>query len=247
GAAIGSIRSLMGNEERQRNVGVLWDVLNFWPRVTHPFAPRCYGEAIVPLLQRRIADLRGKNYGVILAGHSQGSVVSAAAVAGASAFRGPLHLVTYGSPLAAVHERFFPSVFGGDDGAIAVAERKATSWHHFFGLTEPFAVPFWAAATDTPEDKRAGWPASLTRSHADTACPVCGWSTTLSAAPTSPDVRVVDYLVSDPDRWIVPLDLVKPQPLGHSTYHRHREVDQHLAHLARKIADGPAPGGADPS
>jgi hypothetical protein len=174
-AAVGLIRSGLSEESTRRNVGRLWDVLTYWPRVTHPFAPPCYGEAVVPMLADRIRRLtgHGNRYRVLLAGHSQGSVVALAAVATATAGDPRrVALVSYGSPIAVLYERFFRGVFGATAGAFGAARGAVSSWHHLFAMTEPFAFPFWRVTV--PDDvpaaaQRAGWgvqPRGHARRHA---------------------------------------------------------------------------------
>jgi hypothetical protein len=112
----------------RRTVGVLWDVGTFWPRATHPLAPPCYAERAVPDLLTRVTYLAGtweraeeeagwgpppRDGQVLLAGHSQGSVIAAATVMQLSAgTSGHVRLLTYGSPLRQLYARFFPSYFG---------------------------------------------------------------------------------------------------------------------------------------
>ena len=64
----------------RRYMGVLWDLGTFWPRAAHPFAPPCYAERAVPELAKRISYLVEQGQGVLLAGHSHGSVLLAATV-----------------------------------------------------------------------------------------------------------------------------------------------------------------------
>ena len=239
GFAVGLIRSSMRNRDQRRQIAALWDVLAFWPRVTHPFAPPCYGEAVVPMLAQRVQQLTSvedKHYQVVLAGHSQGSVVSLAAVVQAAP--NSVHLVTYGSPIAILYERFFPGVFGEPDGTIAAGQGQVLSWHHLFAMTEPFAMPFWAVADADDAECRSGWQANRKIPHADTTCPVCGWQRSVPTPIPAP-TGCTDYVVSDPDRWQPALDPVHPDSKGHSTYHDSREVDEHLIHLVRRVAGLP--------
>ncbi|HUH08221.1 MAG TPA: hypothetical protein VML96_10505 [Egibacteraceae bacterium] len=236
-SAVGLMRRAMREEGTRRDIGKLWDVVTFWPRVTHPFAPPCYAEAVVPLLNDRIHRLLAApgNYKVLLAGHSQGSVVAlTSALTADLPADGPrrLALAVYGSPIAILYERFFPGVFGTAAGPIELAESKVASWHHFFAMTEPFALPFWQVTDDSgpmPRDV-TGWPAHLRVTHPDTPCPVCGWSA--PAIGSGSGATRADIVVIDPDRWTQPLDSFAPEPLGHSSYHHHREVDEHLCHIA---------------
>lgn len=98
--------------KRRRLLGVLWDVGTFLPRSFHPFAPPSYTERAVPELLRRIWWLNDNDGAVVVAAHSQGSVLAAAAalqrdiqVEGIPRFG----LVTYGSPLRKLYGEVFPA------------------------------------------------------------------------------------------------------------------------------------------
>lgn len=119
----------------RRGVGVLWDLACFWPRDAHPFAPPCYNERIMPEVRARIAYYVGglSNLApsqdpplqdppplqgppplgrVVLAGHSQGSVISLAAVLiQPPEVRERLSLMTFGCVLDRLYSRFFPRYF----------------------------------------------------------------------------------------------------------------------------------------
>ena len=63
----------------RRTLGILWDLGSFWPRAAHPLAPPCYCERALPQLQTRLAFIAtGVDDHVVVAGHSQGSVIAAA-------------------------------------------------------------------------------------------------------------------------------------------------------------------------
>lgn len=65
--------------EKRRMVGVLWDVITFWPRANHPLTPPCYGERTVPELVGQLSYLAlGSTRRLVLAAHSQGSIIAAA-------------------------------------------------------------------------------------------------------------------------------------------------------------------------
>jgi hypothetical protein len=115
----------------ERPLGVFWDVVAFFPRAGHPFAPPCFGERAVPELSARarswVGDPEAKRpRAVILTAHSMGSTIAAATLlsmrgetveSGRSAgepLADRLALLSYGSQLRAYFSRFFPSVFGPD-------------------------------------------------------------------------------------------------------------------------------------
>ena len=98
----------------RRIIGVLWDVGSFWPRAFHPLAPPCYAERAVPELLRRVSWLNDNGGEVVLAAHSQGSILAAAAALRADLRlpgedRPRFHLVTYGSPIRKLYGQAFPA------------------------------------------------------------------------------------------------------------------------------------------
>src|SRR5207244_7026266 len=74
------IRNARRPNER-RVVGIIWDVMTFWPRRFHPFAVRPYAERAVPELEARIMRLVGAYARrIVLSCHSQGTVLGYAAL-----------------------------------------------------------------------------------------------------------------------------------------------------------------------
>lgn len=103
----------------RRVVGIIWDVASFWPRACHPLAAPCYAERTVPDLVTRLHYLRTVEVRpVVLAGHSQGSVLSAAALFNLRGHQNAqnavdgIALLTYGSVLRRLYARYFPVYFG---------------------------------------------------------------------------------------------------------------------------------------
>lgn len=69
-------------------VGIIWDLLSFWPRLVHPLCPPPYGgRAVLGLATRAVQLAEARERGglgasaVVLSGHSQGSLVAVAAAA----------------------------------------------------------------------------------------------------------------------------------------------------------------------
>ncbi|MCK1797716.1 hypothetical protein MTQ01_17115 [Streptomyces sp. XM4193] len=125
----------------RRTVGILWDVGTFWPRGAHPFAPPCYAERAVPDLSWRIGtwtELTGGR--LVLSGHSQGSVLAAAAVWQLDpATRSRVALLTHGSPLERLYGRWFPQSFGPT--ALHALHREVEGWRNLWRLTDPIGGP----------------------------------------------------------------------------------------------------------
>lgn len=227
-AAVLLLRLAAVNERWRRQIGAMWDVLIFWPRHIHPFAPPCYSERVIPQLQWHLDHLLEEGKGVVLAGHSQGSVIASAA----SAVRRQktadrFDLVVYGSPIAALYERVFPAYFGPD--FYETVDTTTRRWHHLFSRTDIFAYPFWDE----------GW-----RAGPRVVCPACGH---LPGRAYNDPVDVddpihpadpahhVDYLVIDPELWDWPSKEPPPPPIrGHSTYATatHQEFEAHLRRIA---------------
>ena len=74
--------------EKRRTVGIIWDLLSFWPRDAHPLCPPPYGgRAVLGAATRAVQLAEGEDDGglgassVVLSGHSQGSLIGVASVA----------------------------------------------------------------------------------------------------------------------------------------------------------------------
>ncbi len=193
----------------RRLVGVLWDVASFWPRSIHPFAAPCYAERTVPDLLVRIRYHGSRTPGVVLAGHSQGSVIAAAVIrqqqaADAAAPQADAKVMprvaflSYGSMLDRLYGRYFPAYFGPTElGELATALgpekiRWLNLWRHSDFLGGPI----------TP---LAGYPDVLTG---------------------------VDVKLIDPPYWPVEGD-PNPDPAagGHSAYPRDQRFQARVADL----------------
>lgn len=128
----------------RRGVGVLWDLACFWPRDVHPFAPPCYNERIMPEVRTRIEYYLAQQQSgsaaaesavgrVVIAGHSQGTVISLAAVLiQPPEVCGRLALMTFGCVLDRLYSRFFPRYFSPE------VYRSAAE-----ALTGPDGQPRW--------------------------------------------------------------------------------------------------------
>ncbi|MCX4825136.1 hypothetical protein OG883_35815 [Streptomyces sp. NBC_01142] len=125
----------------RRTIGILWDVGTFWPRAAHPFAPPCYAERAVPDLTWRMCTWTGRTGGrLVISGHSQGSVLAAAAVWQLpAATRRRVALLTYGSPLERLYGRWFPAYFG----PVALRELRSEvhCWRNLWRHTDPIGGP----------------------------------------------------------------------------------------------------------
>ncbi|MEU8888538.1 hypothetical protein [Streptomyces sp. NPDC048442] len=125
----------------RRTIGILWDVGTFWPRAAHPFAPPCYAERAVPDLTWRMATWTERTRGrLVISGHSQGSVLSAAAV-----WQLPQHtrrrvaLLTYGAPLERLYGRWFPAYFG--PSCLRGLHDEVDCWRNLWRHTDPIGGP----------------------------------------------------------------------------------------------------------
>ncbi|MFF0968981.1 hypothetical protein ACWDQO_19550 [Streptomyces sp. NPDC003703] len=136
----------------RRTIGILWDVGTFWPRAAHPFAPPCYAERAVPDLTWRMATwTRATGGRLVLSGHSQGSVLAAAAAWQLTpAVRARVALLTYGSPLTRLYGRWFPAHFGPD--ALTGLHRDVACWRNLYRLTDPIGGPVLLPRDDAGPD-----------------------------------------------------------------------------------------------
>jgi hypothetical protein len=112
---------------KRKSIGILWDLASFWPRAAHPFAAPCYAERAVPDLVTRIHwYTSARDDGpcpVVLAAHSQGTVISAATILQLEAIdrsateRGDAAMIpsvaylSFGCVLRRLYARYFPAYF----------------------------------------------------------------------------------------------------------------------------------------
>ncbi|WP_367325138.1 hypothetical protein [Streptomyces sp. HUAS ZL42] len=139
----------------RRTIGILWDVGTFWPRAAHPFAPPCYAERAVPDLTWRMATWTEITGGrLVISGHSQGSVLAAAAAWQLTpSVRKRVALLTYGSPLERLYGRWFPAHFG--PAALSSLHREVDCWRNLHRLTDPIGGPVRLPGDCGPEVDRA--------------------------------------------------------------------------------------------
>jgi pimeloyl-ACP methyl ester carboxylesterase len=166
----------------RRVVGVLWDVITFWPRANHPLTPPCYAERTVPELLDRLKVLTADpDTRVVLAAHSQGTVIAAATLLQHDETRDRVALLTFGSPLRRLYARNFPAYFG--TGALPrLSNRQKSAWINLWACSDP--IGSWViddADRAMPEalqgvDYRLLDVESPTRRADGTYPPVCGHS-----------------------------------------------------------------------
>jgi hypothetical protein len=130
------------NPRVRRTVGIIWDLSTFWPRAAHPLAPPCYAERVVPELAHRAEWLATEQGGLVLSGHSQGSILVAATVLQLSPqAKQRTALLTYGSPLCRLYMRAFPNYFNEkvmyDIGAAVAGPRGQERWVNLWRRTDP--------------------------------------------------------------------------------------------------------------
>ncbi|MCT9082796.1 membrane protein [Streptomyces fulvoviolaceus] len=138
----------------RRTIGILWDVGTFWPRAAHPFAPPCYAERAVPDLTWRMATwTRATGGRLVISGHSQGSVLAAAAAWQLKpSVRKRVALLTYGSPLERLYGRWFPAHFG--PAALTALHHDVDCWRNLHRLTDPIGGPVRLPGDCGPEVDR---------------------------------------------------------------------------------------------
>ncbi|MEW2069316.1 hypothetical protein [Streptomyces sp. NPDC007346] len=147
---VASGRRAYRDASARRTIGILWDVGTFWPRAAHPFAPPCYAERAVPDLASRMcawtATTRGR---LIISGHSQGSVLAAAAVWQLpDTARRRVGLLTYGSPIERLYGRWFPAYFGALP--LLGLNRSVHCWRNLYRATDPIGGPVRLSADPDP-------------------------------------------------------------------------------------------------
>lgn len=127
-------------------LGQVADVVGFWPVRMHPLAGSSYRERVVAGIREEL-DLTDPDATVVLVGHSQGSVLSAWAIAGPGAdVERRIVLVTCGSPLRSLYALFFPAHI--DHAFFARVQAGTVMWANFWRDTDPIATPIGSADRD---------------------------------------------------------------------------------------------------
>jgi hypothetical protein len=163
------VGGLTGGSEARRGFAVVWDVMMFWPRWFHPLAPPAYGPHAVKRLQQEIRRrARPTEDGLptcplLVAAHSQGTIITLIALAGMAETRkrsdlkfegtkpgalDKLGLLTYGCPVDHLYNRYFPSAgFTVIAGALAEdldaygSEPSKRRWVNLYRSTDPIGGP----------------------------------------------------------------------------------------------------------
>jgi hypothetical protein len=146
------------NREARRGVAVLWDLGNFWPRWFHPFAPPTYSDTAVTKLRNDVRDGLAAGTRVLLAPHSQGSIIASASVTYLDGPSERLALLTYGSPLSRLYPQVFPAVYT-KEMLEAMCDRLSGDgdatlrWKNLWRSSDPIGGPIEGSPTGMP----AGW------------------------------------------------------------------------------------------
>ncbi|MEA2686249.1 MAG: hypothetical protein QOE93_1444 [Actinomycetota bacterium] len=169
GLALGAIPVLIvGVLKRPREgavaqvLGNIWDVLTFWPRRFHPLAVPPYSERAVPELRWIIRQRRRPGRPLVIVAHSQGSVLSFAAI-GAELSRAPgpaegaVSFLGFGSPVGSLFASMFPAYFGPPSrGLVArLIEDSGGRWWNLFRATDPISGPVVDPTATAPSS--AAW------------------------------------------------------------------------------------------
>jgi hypothetical protein len=165
GIGLGTVllaRGALRSEGARRGLNVVWDVVAFWPRTAHPFVPPPYASEVVPALVRRIcwhlgvpdpleddgdAGPAGSRAAVnpapvrevVVAAHSQGSLISLVALLWLpEEVRGRVRWVTFGSQLRQQFARGFPHYVPPE---LLRGMAGAFRWVSLYRDTDPVAGP----------------------------------------------------------------------------------------------------------
>ncbi|MEU1673133.1 hypothetical protein ABZ752_14030 [Streptomyces roseifaciens] len=234
----------------RRAVGVLWDLLAFWPRLAHPIVPPPYGGRAVLSLTRRVRDKTAGGGTVVLSGHSQGSLICVAAVlqaAHAQQAADPtppvdrVALLTHGSQLTWAYARLFPA-YAGHPLLRDVYTRLNGRWRNLHRWSDHLGGPVLAHPAE---------------GHVR---PVLGDWETIDRAVVTPDpdgdgegdgdsdvwCRRIgpEIQLRDPHRIVARDDKPEAPLLKHSAYYADPAYDHIVQELIDSVPDGRQPSAA---
>jgi hypothetical protein len=212
----------------RRSLGILWDLASFWPRAVHPLAAPCYAERAVPDLTVRISwylsGVDPADYptgSVIVAGHSQGTVISAATLlqlaeaeraATSGSARPHLAYVSVGCVLRRLYARYFRVYFGPqvlDELAALLQTGDELRWRNLWRHSDYLGGPVASGPAGT-------------------------------GAPATGPIATADVELIDPPFSIPPGDTTYPRPNRHSDYWRDPAYGAAVQRLAELLPDPPA-------
>ncbi|MGQ0679550.1 MAG: hypothetical protein ACT4OM_07835 [Actinomycetota bacterium] len=201
----------------RKSIGIIWDVVTFWPRHNHPYAPPCYGERLIPQLRSRLEALvgeRGNRGRVLLSAHSQGTVVATATLMTLPEdYSRSVTLFTYGSPLEIIYRRHFPAYFGGgiltDLSTKMFTDSGMPGWQHYHCPTDPIGV------TMTELGEQSVW------------------------AIPSPQIGHPNTQLLDPRVWQAPPGEPPFAKRGHSAYLEHPSFQEYVDYAVGRLLATP--------
>jgi hypothetical protein len=136
-------RRAVGDSAVRRAACVIWDVIAFWPAAVHPLVPPPYSPKVIEDLRHRIEwHVSRPGTFLVLAGHSQGSLIAAAALTKLDpAQRAKVALLTYGSQLQLAYARAFPAYVNYRFLCRLKEKVLAGRWVSLYRETDPFGGP----------------------------------------------------------------------------------------------------------
>jgi hypothetical protein len=129
----------------RRGVNIIWDVVAFWPHAVHPFIPTPYSLRTVGDLVERVRNHSevpvDDGRPVVVCGHSQGSLVSFAALNLLSDEEcRRVGFLTFGSQLRVIFPRAFP-MYVNFEAISLMHQRLDGGWINLYRDTDPLAGP----------------------------------------------------------------------------------------------------------
>jgi hypothetical protein len=241
-----SIRSSYAGGSSRGAMGGIWDIITFWPRFYHPFAPPSYGVRAVPELAQRIIELtKNADDHLIVSAHSQGVPLTIAALSLVpDVTLEKTALLTYGSPTGLLYGRFYPDYYSPSElQYIAQTRLKSTTdhvrWSNLWRLTDwtgGYALKIDAnpPRKDFPEDIPDEYLAYLELFKKNQP-------PSLDGSEQLTDV-VSEYRLTDPDpeevRELSKVDPL-PTPIGHGDYLHDRLYPSYRATLLKELVTAP--------
>ncbi|MCP3977405.1 MAG: hypothetical protein GY720_23190 [bacterium] len=218
-AVVGMMYRSYKDSEMRRNVARVWDVITFFPRWFHPFAPPSYAAAALPQLRTHLR-VRHQGHPVVIAAHSQGTVLAVATVARLSETeRKGVALLTFGSPVRSLYGWFFPRYFGrAEMDVIRTSLSEVHEDNGVGGVRVVIGPPRWRNLRRA-SDPLAG--TIFTKPGHESASGIA-WETDVNPTDGSRRVNEVDWILPDPfPEWPAEGDPMPPTK-GHSNYQADR-------------------------